>query len=133
MDNFEIDEIEVFVNISISNFNNVFIPGGLSGSHWEQTLYVLYVSKQPIYREASNNFPFILFNCRTCFTALTSMVAGSIVVIHVRVFMTDLEQYNRYKGVSHLFQTRTCKSISFMHAATEWPRNKIMHPRRRHI
>ena len=46
--NFEIDEIKVFVDITLSTINNANASSVLSGGHWRQTLYMLHVRKQPI-------------------------------------------------------------------------------------
>ena len=53
---FRIYEIEVFIDIIISNFNKAHTSSGLSGGHWQRTIayvhwlaYVaLHVRKQPI-------------------------------------------------------------------------------------
>ena len=45
---FKIYEIEVFVDISISNFNNAHPPRGLPGGHWQHIVLVLQARKQPI-------------------------------------------------------------------------------------
>ena len=36
--NFEMDEIKVFVDITLSKFNFAYVSHGLSGVHWQQTL-----------------------------------------------------------------------------------------------
>ena len=35
LDHFEINEIEISVNISLYNFNNPHTPGGLSDGDWQ--------------------------------------------------------------------------------------------------
>ena len=38
LDNFEIDEIKVYVDITLSTFNFADVSQGLSDGHWQQTL-----------------------------------------------------------------------------------------------
>ena len=40
-------KLNLFVDISLSNFNNAHTPRGLFGGHWQQILYVFHVRKQP--------------------------------------------------------------------------------------
>ena len=44
----EIEEIYVFVDITLSSFNFDNVSGRLSGGHWEQTQWVLHVRQQSI-------------------------------------------------------------------------------------
>ena len=47
MNYFEIDEIEVFVDITPSTFNIANVSRGLSGVHWQQTILMGIVRKHP--------------------------------------------------------------------------------------
>ena len=38
LDNFKIDEIKEFVDVTLSTFNFANVSHGLSGVHWQQTL-----------------------------------------------------------------------------------------------
>ena len=40
LDHFEIDKIEVFVDMPLFNMNNGHTPSGFSGGHWKRTLLV---------------------------------------------------------------------------------------------
>ena len=48
LDHFEIDEIKVFVDISLSTLSFANVSHGLSGVHWQQTLQMDNVFKYPI-------------------------------------------------------------------------------------
>ena len=50
-DNFEIDEIIIFVDVTLSTFNFSYMSDGISGVHWQQTLY-RWVRKLPIVNHA---------------------------------------------------------------------------------
>ena len=49
LDQFEIYEIKVFVDISLSTFNFANVCLGLSIVHWQQTQQMDHVRKHPIY------------------------------------------------------------------------------------
>ena len=38
LDSFEMDEIQVFIDITLSTFHFANVSHGLSGVHWQQTL-----------------------------------------------------------------------------------------------
>ena len=38
LNHFEIDEIKVFIDMTLSTFNFANVSNGLSGVHWQQTL-----------------------------------------------------------------------------------------------
>ena len=52
-DHFEIDEIEVFLDITPSNFNNANVSRGLSGVLGQQPLLMGLVRKHPVRRQCS--------------------------------------------------------------------------------
>ena len=49
MYHFEIDKIEVFVDIALATYNFANEWRGLSGFHWQQTLFVLQFRKAAIH------------------------------------------------------------------------------------
>ena len=67
MDHFEIDEIELFVDITLSTFGIANVSQGLSGVHWQQTLYMGLVRKHPIGvcgQSIADSLLFTLIVCR---------------------------------------------------------------------
>ena len=54
LDHFEMDEIKVFVDITLSTFNFANVSRGLYGVHWQQTLQMDHVRKHPIHLDQTN-------------------------------------------------------------------------------
>ena len=87
MEHFEIDEIEIFVDISLSNFNNAHTQSKLSLGLWQQTLLVLHVRKQPIdvAREQET-----LFGYRVPFLGRLIQMAKKFNIVFEKVYISTL-------------------------------------------
>ena len=48
LDHFEMDEAEVFADITLSTFNIAYVSPGLSVVHWQQVLLMGLVHKHPV-------------------------------------------------------------------------------------
>ena len=54
LDNFEIAEIKLFVDITLSTFNFANVSRCLSVVHWQQTLKMDHVGKHPIHHDQTS-------------------------------------------------------------------------------